>query len=81
MQKRSRIITPFSPAAKFTTMFTPTSKQWKRILRLTPVVLGTLLLLTLVDSILAVTYAAQLYDAPLDESNPEYPQAKHWSIA
>lgn len=57
------------------------SFEWVNILRLTPIVLGFLLLFSLVDFGLAVTYAKQLYHAPLDESKLEYSKDRHWSTA
>lgn len=49
---------------KIFSMFTSTSSKWIGILRLTPVILGSILLFSLINFGLAVTYAKQLYDAP-----------------
>lgn len=62
-------------------MFTPNSGEWLGILRLTPVILGSILLFSLTDFGLAVTYAKQLFHAPLDESKWDYSKDKRWSIA
>ena len=62
-------------------MFAPTSRQWMSILRLTPLLLGMMLLFSLVDFILAVVYTAQLYNAPLDDDKLAHFQTKHWTIA
>lgn len=62
-------------------MFIPSDSEWLGILRLTPIVLGSLLLFSGVDLGLAVTYARQLYHAPLDESKMTYSKDKHWSTA
>ena len=51
------------------------------ILRLTPFLLGLMLLFSFVDFILAVFYTAQLYNAPLDDNKLAHSQAKHWTIA
>ena len=51
------------------------------ILRLTPFLLGTMLLLSLVNFIVAVVYTAQLYHAPLDDNKLAHSQAKRWNIA
>lgn len=62
-------------------MRTPSHYEWVNILRLTPIVLGLLLLFSLVDFGLAVTYAKQLHDAPLDDSKLINGKARHWSTA
>ena len=70
-----------SSTIKSFSMFAPSSRQWMTILRLTPLSLAMMLLLSLVTFILAVVYAAQLYHAPLDDNNLAHFQAKHWTIA
>lgn len=62
-------------------MLTSSSFEWVTVLRVTPIVLGLLLLFSLVDFGLAVTYAKQLYNAPLDESKSNYSKDRHWSTA
>lgn len=70
-----------SPVNRIVSMFTFTSRKWMGVLRLTPVVLGLILLLSFTDFGLAVAYARQLYDAPLDQNKLEYSHAKHWATA
>lgn len=62
-------------------MLTPTNSGWISILRLTPIVLGSILLFSLLDFGLGAAYAKQLYDAPPDESKGGYSKDKHWSTA
>ena len=62
-------------------MFTATSKEWVSILRLTPIVLGSILLFSLTDFGLAIAYAKQLSNAPLDQSKWDDPKDKPRSIA
>lgn len=58
-------------------MLASSSCEWVNILRLTPIILSLLLLFSLADSGLAVTYAKQLSDAPLDQSKMDYGKDKH----
>ena len=62
-------------------MPTSGSFEWVNLLRLTPIVLGLILLFSLVNFGLAITYAKQLYNAPLDESKLDYSKDRHWSPA
>lgn len=66
---------------RFPGTFALTGNGWTAILRLTPVVLGSMLLFSTIDFALAVTYAKQLYNAPLDESKADHTKAMRWSTA
>lgn len=61
-------------------MFKPSSEEWVSILRLTPIILGLIILFSLTDFGLAIAYAKQLFNAPLDESKWDYSKDKRWSI-
>ena len=62
-------------------MCIPTDKDWEKALRLTPLVIGSILLFSSTDLGLAVAYAKQLYSAPLDESKWHHARDKRWSTA
>lgn len=62
-------------------MVAPTSKEWISLLRLTPLILGSILFFSLIDFGLAVTYAWQLYNAPLDGNKRGDSEDKRWSTA
>ena len=62
-------------------MLSQSSSEWISVLRLTPIILSFLVVFSLVDFALAVTYAKQLYKAPLDESKLDYSKDRHWSTA
>ena len=62
-------------------MFTPSSRDWVKVLRLTPIIIGSILVFSVTDFGLAVAYAKQLYHAPLDESKWDNAKDKGWFIA
>ena len=62
-------------------MSKPSSEEWVSILRLTPIILGSIVLFSLTDFGLAVAYARQLYNAPLDGSKWDYSKDKRWTVA
>lgn len=70
---------PFSPQD---TDGTPQNSgtPWSGSLRVTPFVIATILAASITILALAVTSALQVYSAPLDESQFNYPSNYRWSV-